>query len=143
MANNEDNLIPNSERTPEELREIARKGGIASGEARRRKRDMKRTLEMLATLPFDLKDKNGNSIKAQLQAMGISEDDIDYEMAMNYSVFLTAIKGGKNQVSAATFIRDTLGEKPKDVVEVSKNTDETIKEVEAYLNSKKEVDGNE
>lgn len=34
------NLIPNSERSPGELREMGRKGGIQSGEARRRKRDM-------------------------------------------------------------------------------------------------------
>ena len=34
------NLIPNSERSPEELREMGRKGGIKSGESRRRKRDM-------------------------------------------------------------------------------------------------------
>lgn len=132
---NEQNL-----RTPstEEARAIGKKGGIASGEARRRKRNMKKTLEMLATLPFEIKDKNGNSIKAQLKSIGINEEDIDYEMAMNYSIFLTAIKGGKNQVSAATFIRDTLGEKPKDVVEVSKNTDETIKEVDEYLCKKKQ-----
>lgn len=31
---NEKNLIQNSDRTPEERREIARKGGIASGKAR-------------------------------------------------------------------------------------------------------------
>lgn len=142
MANNEENLKPR-QLTSEEAAEMGRKGGIASGEARRRKRVMKETLEMLATLPFEIKDKNGNSIKAQLKAMGISEEDIDYEMAMNYSIFLTAIKGGKNQVSAATFIRDTLGEKPKEVVEVSKTTDETIKEVEDYLSSKKEDDINE
>ena len=35
---NEQNLIPNSERTPSERQEIARKGGIASGEARREKK---------------------------------------------------------------------------------------------------------
>lgn len=35
----ENNLIPNNERSPEELREMGRKGGIASGRARRRKRD--------------------------------------------------------------------------------------------------------
>ena len=34
------NLIPNSERSPSELREMGRKGGIKSGEVRRRKRDM-------------------------------------------------------------------------------------------------------
>ena len=32
---NNGNLIPNPERTPSELKEMARKGGIASGEARR------------------------------------------------------------------------------------------------------------
>lgn len=36
---NENNLIPFSERTPEERRELGRKGGIASGMARRAKRD--------------------------------------------------------------------------------------------------------
>lgn len=35
---NEQNLIPNSKRTPEELREMTRKGGIASGKARREKK---------------------------------------------------------------------------------------------------------
>ena len=44
MANNEDNLIPQSERTKEEQREIARKGGIASGEARRRRKSLAEVL---------------------------------------------------------------------------------------------------
>lgn len=35
---NEQNLIPTSQRTKNEQREIARKGGIASGEARREKK---------------------------------------------------------------------------------------------------------
>lgn len=40
----ENNLIPQSERTKEEQRVIARAGGIASGIARREKRDRVRTL---------------------------------------------------------------------------------------------------
>ena len=36
---NDENLIKNSDRTPSERRELARKAGKASGEARRRKRD--------------------------------------------------------------------------------------------------------
>lgn len=40
------NLIPNSERSPEELREMGRKGGIKSGESRRRKRDMLKMAKM-------------------------------------------------------------------------------------------------
>ena len=41
------NLIPNSERSPEELREMGRKGGIASGEARRRKRELKKLAQLI------------------------------------------------------------------------------------------------
>lgn len=37
---NEQNIIPNSERTPEERKEIARRGGKASGEARRAKKTL-------------------------------------------------------------------------------------------------------
>lgn len=44
---NEKNLIPNHERSPEELREMGRKGGIASGKARRRKRDLQKLARML------------------------------------------------------------------------------------------------
>ena len=133
MANEQNLRTP----TTEEAREIGRKGGIASGEARRRKRTMKKTIEMLAALPFDITTKDGKSLKEQLKILGINEDDIDYEMAMNYSVLLTAIKGGKNQVSAATFIRDTLGEKPAEKVELSNDVDKVINEVDDYLCKKK------
>ena len=40
MADGHENLIPMNQRTVEEQREITRKGGIASGEARRKKRDI-------------------------------------------------------------------------------------------------------
>ena len=41
------NLIPNSERSPEELQEMGRKGGIKSGEVRRKKRDQEKTVKMM------------------------------------------------------------------------------------------------
>lgn len=51
MANDGiENLIPQSERTKEEQREIARKGGIASGKARREKRDRKQMASDLLDL---------------------------------------------------------------------------------------------
>lgn len=42
---NEDNLIQNSNRSPSELRENGRKGGIASGKSRRLKAMMKQWAE--------------------------------------------------------------------------------------------------
>ena len=44
--NNEDNLIPTNRRSKDEARELGRKGGIASGEARREKRAMRELLEI-------------------------------------------------------------------------------------------------
>ncbi|MCU6687573.1 hypothetical protein OCV99_13710 [Dorea acetigenes] len=38
---NDGNLIPNSERSPSELREMGRKGGIASGKVRRRNKKLR------------------------------------------------------------------------------------------------------
>ena len=44
---NDSNLIPNTERSPSELREMGRKGGFASGKARRRKMDLQKLAKML------------------------------------------------------------------------------------------------
>lgn len=47
---NSRNLIPNSERSPEELREMGRKGGIKSGETRRRQRELRKMMEVIMSL---------------------------------------------------------------------------------------------
>lgn len=44
------NLISNSERSPEELREMGRKGGIKSGEARRKKRDQEKVAQIMSSI---------------------------------------------------------------------------------------------
>ena len=45
---NDSNLIPNTERSPSELREMGRKGGIKSGESRRRKKRQREIMKLLA-----------------------------------------------------------------------------------------------
>lgn len=56
----QENLIPTNKRTMEEVRENARKGGIKSGEVRRRKRTMLQTLAyMMNDVPKDEYNKNG------------------------------------------------------------------------------------
>lgn len=134
---NEENLVSLADRTTEEVREIARKGGIASGEARRRKREIKDSLDLLLSLPFKIQANNADTIRQQLNNLGVPEDEIDNQMAMAFSMFINSVGTGKNAVSAATFIRDTLGEKPKEKVELTNNIDESIAEMEAYLCKKK------
>lgn len=134
---NEENLVSLADRTTEEVREIARKGGIASGEARRRKREIKDSLDLLLSLPFKIQANNADTIRQQLNNLGVPEDEIDNQMAMAFSMFINSVGTGKNAVSAATFIRDTLGEKPKEKVELTNNIDESIAEMDAYLCKKK------
>lgn len=49
-------LIPVTRRTKEEAKEISRRGGVASGEARRRKRDIKEYLDILLEKELQTKD---------------------------------------------------------------------------------------
>ena len=106
---NEENLKkgePYRFRTGEQQVEIARKGGIASGEARRRKKAMRDTAKMMMdmAIPDNLKQ-----LKAKLKAMGVDEEDITYQAAVMVGVINQAIKGNTR---AASFLRDTMGENP-------------------------------
>ena len=84
-----EDLIPNSQRTPEELHEITRKGGIASGKARRAKRDRhKRIQELFALAVQDPK------LKANLEKMGIDVTDADLETAADARVMVELLRKG-------------------------------------------------
>lgn len=87
MANVQ-NLIPNSERTPEELHEMAVAGGIASGAARRRKKSLREAADLYLSLP--VRDK------CKLNAMlrdGIAEEDADNQMAVIVGLTKMAMLG--------------------------------------------------
>lgn len=75
---NEQNLIPfTSEQSREEAERNGRKGGIASGAARRRKKSLKEAADLYLSLP--LRDKR------KLNAMirdGIDVEDADNQMAI-------------------------------------------------------------
>lgn len=60
---NEQNLIPNSERTPSELREQTRKGGINSGKARKRKADLRKMAQQV--LDGTYTDKHGKEFTGE------------------------------------------------------------------------------
>jgi hypothetical protein len=105
MANDE-NLIPLNERTKSEQRAIATAGGIASGEARRKRKTLKEELLLL-----------------------LSEGDTQH------SVTLALIeKAMSGDTKAFEIIRDTIGEKPIDKVMVSDVDSEVINEVERMVN---------
>ena len=87
---NEQNLKPLS---TEKAREIGAKGGKASVEARRKKRDLREALEML--LEKDFKDRNGNVLSGT--------------EVITAKLFEKASKG---DVRAFETIRSTVGQDP-------------------------------
>lgn len=69
-----EDLIPQNMRTKEEQKEIARKGGIASGEARRRKRSLREAMQTMLALELSEKEindlaKKGYDAETQLDAL--------------------------------------------------------------------------
>ena len=97
---NEQNLVPNSPRTPSERRENASKAGVASGKARRRKKSMKQKMQLLLSLPAADNDQ------AELTAMGVDPEDMDNEMVLVKALFLAAAEG---DTRAFDRIQDVLG----------------------------------
>ena len=109
MARPQDkNLIPNSERSPSELREMTRKGGIASGEARRRKKSMKESFEALFAM------QASDKYKAAFKKQGMNiPDDLTNEQALVLSITAKAIAGDARM---AALVLDVMGEKQSDVL---------------------------
>ena len=111
-----DNLIPQSERTKEEQRAIARKGGIASGKARREKRLMRETLDLLLNMP--IKDGTFADVESIRNFASIKGKNISVQDAILIAQIQKAMKG---DTRAAEYVRDTIGQKPTDSVDMNMN----------------------
>ncbi len=97
---NEENLIPVTKRTKSEAREISKKGGQASGAARRKKKSMKQVANYLLSLPVV------EELQEEMIQSGIASDDADNQTALVFSMMQRAIKGN---VTAAQFIANITG----------------------------------
>lgn len=106
-----ENLISLADRTTEEQREIARMGGIRSQQVQKAR-------------------KTGREIAQQLLAMEMSDDQIDDVLAGAKAILgddksVYAVMQAKmiqcanmGDVKAATFVRDTAGDKPDDKIQL-------------------------
>ena len=112
------NLIPFNERTETEQREIAQKGGQASGEARRAKKSLREAMQIL--MDADLTGKDGKTMTGT--------------EAMAAKAFQAALKG---DWKAWELVRDTAGQKPVDKVMIADVEPSVIAEVEAMVNGEK------
>lgn len=111
MANEQNLKTP----TSSEARENGKKGGIASGEARRKKKLLRECLEIL--LEKEITDKKGETMSGA--------------EALSTKLFAEAMKGN---VKAFEVLRDTAGQKPVEKVIVSEIDTDVIDEIERMIN---------
>lgn len=99
--------------TPEQRRENGRKGGLTKGENFRRRKELKETLNILLQMPVRKgKITDCESVKSFAELKG---KNLTVDQAMMVVLMQKALHGDLN---AITMIRDTIGEKPSDKVEV-------------------------
>lgn len=91
----EDNLISLANRPVEERREIARKGGLASGKVKQERATMKKTLEMI----LEQTNQNGRTYK-ELATLGLIKGAIEGK-AENYKTIL-ALLGELQEIEPQT-----------------------------------------
>ena len=102
---NEQNLIPANKRSKSEARENGKKGGIASGKARRKKADFQKALKLV----LSSKVSNEN-LAVALENLGYEKTN---EMAIALNTVQKAVKGDLRAVelierSTAMMNKDTL-----------------------------------
>lgn len=122
---NEQNLIPNSERTPSQLREQARKGGIASGKARKQRKLMQEVANNILNMP--LKDGTIDEIRNLAEVRGLN---ITVQEAILISMVKKALKGDSK---AAAYVRDTAGQMPTSNIEVKTEVSSKLADIMEQL----------
>jgi len=112
----QENLIPFDKLTQNEQRKIAKKGGKASGEARRKKRNLREKFEIAMSIPL-------------LDGSVVTIDDVDsFANAKNANMTLEdrmimqiTRRAANGDIRAYELIRDQIGQKPADKNDINVN----------------------
>lgn len=95
--------------TPEQRSECGRKGAMASKEAKRKKKYMKEVLDVLLDMP--LKKGKHNDVEDIRNFAAIKGKNLNVQEAIMIAQVQKALKGDTNAIQ---FIRDTIGQKQAD-----------------------------
>lgn len=100
MAKGYENLIPQNMRTKDEQRNIARKGGVASGLARKKKRTLRDIFQALRNEEMEMKMPDG------------TKQNVPLDIASAMAMFRKATQG---DTKAMKLIAELLGEYEQNV----------------------------
>lgn len=126
-----DNLIGKGfdSRTTEEVRELARIGGKKSGEARRRKANFRKTLNMLLTAEVDIPDWT-----AFLESIGL---DSTIESVVNAAMIREAMAGNVKAYEAIAKYSGQDARTEKDLEEQMMKMEAFQKQMDAQMDAQK------
>lgn len=121
-------------RTTEVARERGRKGGIASGKAKK----MKRNLKEIANMLLDMQAPEDIQIKIKELCPDLDEKEMTNRLAIVQRLIFNALAGDNK---AFELLRDQIGEKPKEeIINTNQNiniTDEKV--INAVLKKVKDL----
>ena len=103
--------------TPEQRAEYGRKGAEKANETKRKRKEMRETLDILLNMPLKKgKVYSAEEIKSFADLKG---KNITIDQAMMVCLVQKALKGDLNAIG---MVRDTVGEKPTDKMEIKDTT---------------------
>lgn len=103
--------------TPEQRAECGRKGAEKANETKRKRKEMRETLDILLNMPLKKgKVYSAEEIKSFADLKG---KNITIDQAMMVCLVQKALKGDLNAIG---MVRDTVGEKPTDKMEIKDTT---------------------
>ena len=114
---NEENLKPfTSDQSREKAVSNGRRGGIASGKSKREKKAMKETLETL--LSMQLKSGKAADVETIRNLAALKGKNVTVQEAIMLAQIQKAMKG---DTRAAEYVRDTIGQKPDNKMNIDMN----------------------
>ena len=108
---NEQNLIKNEDLTPSQRRKNASKAGKASGKKRQQNKTFKEIISKF--LDGQVSDER---LKQQMIDFGFADKEVSNKSCAVFALWREAIKGN---TKAFELLRDTIGEKPQDKLNIS------------------------
>lgn len=104
---NEKNLIPFSERSESEARELGAKGGRASGASRRRRKSMEQCAKFILSLPANSEADWQTLLDAGISLENVTEEDVTNLLVVNAALINAAKSGDVKAVKEVrSIIRD-------------------------------------
>lgn len=103
--------------TPEQRAECGRKGAEKANETRRKRKEMRETLDILLNMPL----KKGKVYSAEeiKSFADLNGKNITIDQALMVKLIQKALKGDLNAIG---MVRDTVGEKPTEKMEIKDTT---------------------